>query len=233
MNIKEIHDIILFYLNKAQQGFVSHEEIDAVLDRSQLAQFNLYHANPKVYTVPGEKGSFGWGDSQRMDDALAPFKKIYTFTNGDTPGGVITLPSDYMHMIAVSTTQYVNALGRNVTNPVQILNEEELVERLESQVLPVSLDEPICIMSAQKRIQLFPDQPQSGKVYYFKRPAVPKFAYTQSGRTITYDAGNSTQLEWNPADINNIIIQALAYFGLNLQSADVVQFSQLKSAEGQ
>lgn len=233
MNIKEIHDIILFYLNKQQQGFVSHEEIDAVLDRGQMSIFNMYHANPKIYTIPGDKGSFGYGDNLRMDDSLSPFKKTYTFTTGDTPGGVITLPADYMHMIAVSTTQYVSALGRNVTNPVQILNEEELVERLESQVIPVSMDDPICIMSAQKKIQLFPDQPQSGKVYYFKRPAVPKFAYTQSGRTITYDAGNSTQLEWNEADINNIIIQALAYFGLNLQSADVVQFAQIKNQEGQ
>ena len=100
-------------------------------------------------------------------------------------------------------------------------------------MLPVSLDEPICIMSAQKKIQLFPDQPQSGKVYYFKRPAVPKFAYTQSGRTITYDAGNSTQLDWNEADLNNVIIEALSYLGLNMQSPDVVQFAQIKNQEGQ
>lgn len=233
MTIDKIHDVILFYINKAQQGFVTHDEIDVVLDRAQLSLFNKYHANPKLYSLPGEKGSFGWGDSQRMDDALAPFKAQYTFTNSDTPGGVITLPTNYMHMIAVSTTQYVSALGRNVTNAVQILNEEELVERLESQVLPVSLDEPICIMNSQRRIQLFPEQPQSGKVYYFKRPAVPKFSYTQSGRTITYDPLTSTQLEWNPADINNVIIEALAYYGLNLNSAEVMQFAQAKISEGQ
>lgn len=233
MNIKEIHDVIYFYLNKAQQGFVSHEEIDSVLDRSQMAIFNRYHANPMIYTIPGRKESFGYGDSQRMDDALSPFKASYTFTTSDTPGGVITLPTNYMHLIALQTTQFVTSLGRNVVNPVQVLAEDELIERLESQVLPVTLFEPICIMNAQKKIQLFPEQPQSGKVYYFKRPAVPKFAYTQSGRTVTYDAANSTQLEWNEADINNVISEALAYYGLNLQSADVVQFAQMKIQEGQ
>ena len=233
MTIDKIHDVILFYINKAQQGFVTHEEIDNVLDRAQLATFQKYHANPRIYGTPREKASFGWGDSIRMDDSLAPFKAQYTFTTGDTPSGVITLPNNYMHMIAVSTTQYVSALGRNVTNAVQILNEEELVERLESQVLPVSLDEPICIMNSQRKIQLFPEQPQSGKVYYFKRPAAPKFAYTQSGRTVTYDPNTSVQLEWNPADINNIIVEALAYYGLNLNSAEVMQFAQAKISEGQ
>ena len=112
MNIEKIHEVMLFYVNKSQQGFVTHEEIDDALDRGQMSLFNKYHANPKIYSIPGEKGSFGWGDSQRMDDALSPFKKTYTFTTGDTPGGVITLPADYMHMIAVSTTQYISALGR-------------------------------------------------------------------------------------------------------------------------
>jgi hypothetical protein len=233
MNIEEIHDIIYVYLNKAQQGFISHEEIDAVLDRSQMSIFNLYHANPMIYTVPGRKESLGYSDSQRMDDALSPFKKTYTYTTGDTPGGVVTLPNDYMHMISLYTTQYVDALGRNVVNPVQVLAEDELIERLESQVIPVSLFDPICIMNSGKKIQLFPEVPQSGKVYYFKRPAVPKFAYTQSGRTVTYDAGNSVQLEWNEADINNIIMQALSYYGLNLNSAELIQFAQLKQQTGQ
>jgi hypothetical protein len=138
-----------------------------------------------------------------------------------------------MHLIALYTTQFVSSLGRNVVNPVQVLAEEELIERLESQVLPVTLFEPICVMNAQRRIQLFPEVPQSGKVYYFKRPAVPKFAYTQSGRTITYDPLTSVQLEWSQADLNNVISEALAYYGLNLQSAEVVQFAQLKLQEGQ
>jgi len=233
MNIKEIHDIVYFYLNKSQQGFISHEEIDSVLDRASLSLFNKYHANPMVYTIPGRKENFGYGDSQRMDDALAPFKKSYTFTNGDTPGGVVTLPNDYMHLIGLYTTQYVGTLGRNVVNPVQVLAEDELIERLESQILPVGLFDPICIMNADKKIQLFPEQAQSGKVYYFKRPAVPKFSYTQSGRTVTYDANTSVQLEWNEADINNVIMQALSYYGLNLQANEVIQFAELQKQAGQ
>lgn len=239
MNIKQIHDVILFYLNKAQQGMVTHAEIDSVLDRAQMATFNKYHANPRVFSMPGKKDNMGYGDSLRMDDALAPFKRTYTFTTGDTASGIITLPSNYMHMIAIRTTQFNNTLNRNVSSAVEVLNEEELIERLESQVLPVSLDEPICILQAPtsagnpRRVQLFPEQPQSGVVYYFKRPAVPVFAYTQVGRVITYDPIASVQLEWNEADINNIIVEALSYYGLNLQSTEIIQFAENKIAQGQ
>lgn len=233
MTIQDVHNIILFYIRKAQQDSITHAEIDALLDRAQMAQFNMYHSNPMIYTVPGRKENFGYGDSQRMDDALSPFKKTYTFTTLDTANGIITLPDDYMHLIALKTTRFNATLGRNVTIPVQVLAEDELIERLESQVLPVSLSDPICVMNAAKKIQLFPETPQTGMVYYFKRPKAPKFAYTQSGRVITYNSGSSDQLEWNEADVNNIISQALSYVGLNIQSQEVIAFAENKLRQGQ
>jgi hypothetical protein len=46
--------------------------------------------------------------------------------------------------------------------------------------------------------------------------------------------GNDAQdLEWGEADINNIIFKALSKFGLNLSSADIAQFGELKNQQGQ
>lgn len=235
MDLKVIHDTILYYLDKEQNGYVSHEEIDLILDKAQLALFNQYHTNPKL---PAQVQASNYGESQRIDDALSPFKAKYTFTGGGSPvnitsGGVITMPSNYMHLISLYTTVYNSTLGRNVYSGVQVLNEEELIERLESQVIPVSVDDPIAIMNASNQIQLFPEQAQSGGVYYFRRPVAPVFVYTQSGRTITYNSGSSTQMEWRDVDINNIISIALSYYGLNLGAQDVVQFAQAKIQEGQ
>lgn len=230
MNIKDIHDIVNFYINKAQQGFVTHEEIDAVLDRAQLVLLNTYHTNPKM---PAKMQAALLGESQRIEDALSLFKARMTFTTGDTPSGVLTLPNNYLHLISLYTTVYNNTLARNVYSAVQVLNEEELIERLNSQIITVSQDDPIAIMNSQNKIQLFPEQAQTGGVYYIRRPAVPKFAYTQSGRTVTYDAGNSIQLEWRDMDINNIISVALSYFGLNLNSQEIIQFAELKTSQGQ
>jgi hypothetical protein len=178
----------------------------------------------------------GYGETQRINDALSPFKVTTTFTT--TSGGVLTLPSNYMYLISLYTTFYSNSLAKNVYNAVQVLNEEELIPRLESQVIPVTIDDPICIMNSSNQIQLFPDNVVStGKIYYFRRPAVPKFDYTVSGRTITYKAAGASnsatqELEWREPDINNIIVKALSYYGLSISSADVVQFAEAKNQQG-
>jgi hypothetical protein len=230
MTIKAVHDIILFYLNKAQQGYITHEEIDSVLDRAQLALFNQYHTNPKL---PSNVALSVYGDSQRIDDALSPFKVNQTFINQTS----ITLPSDYMHLLSLYTTTYNSSLGRNTYNGVQILDEQELILRLESQIIPVSIDDPIAIMAANNTIQLFPNTAQSGGYYYFRRPKAPKFNYTISNRVVTeiFNQGVSTSidLEWREFDISNIICIALSYYGLNIKSADVIQFAQTKTQEGQ
>lgn len=230
MDLKVIHDTILFYLNKEQNGFVTHGEIDNVLDKAQLVLFNQYHTNPKL---PSQAQAALYGESQRIDDALSTFKAKYTFTALTTPSGVITLPSDYMHLLSCYTTVFNPTLSRNVYSGVQVLSEEELIERLESQVIPVSVDDPIAIMNSQNKIQLFPETGQIGGVYYLRRPIAPVFVYSQSGRTVTYNQAGSTQLEWRDFDINNIISIALSYYGLNLSSAEVMQFAQLKTQEGQ
>jgi hypothetical protein len=230
MTIKDVHDIILFFLNKEQNAYLSHEEIDAVLDRAQMSQFNEYYNNHKLYRPDNQVPIVGYGESQRINDALSPFKSTYTFTNADTVGGVVTMPSTYMYLIALYTTQFVNSLNRNVTNPVTVLNEEELIYRLESQVLPVTLDDPICIINANNKIQLFPDQPQAGKVFFFRRPLPPKFEYSQSGRTINWSGGQN--LEWREGDINNIIMKALSFYGLNISSQEMVQYAETKNQQG-
>lgn len=229
MTIKEVHELILFIISKDKNGYISHEEIDSILDRAQLALFNQYHTNPKI---PAQAQSARYGESQRIDDALSPFKAKYTFTTAESAGGVVSLPAGYMHLISAYTTVFVSALNKNIYSSVQVLNEEELIERLNSQVIPVTSDDPICIMNSNNRIQLFPDVPQSGGIYYFRRPAVPKYNYTLSGRTEVPTAG-SQDLEWKEFDILNIITIALSYYGVYLNSNELVQFAETKTAQGQ
>lgn len=229
MNINDIHNTIQYIVNKDQNQSITHAEIDLILDKAQLVLFNQYHTNPKT---PAQIEMSRYGDSQRIDDSLSAFKSIYTFATGDTPSGVLTLPAGYMHLISLHTTTYNNQLARNVTHAVQIVNEEELSLRLESQVIPLTDEDPVAIMY-QSSIRMYPATTKQGQLFYFKRPAVPVFGYTSSGRTATYNSGTSTQLEWKDYDIMNIISIALTYIGINMSSADIAQFAQLKTQEGQ
>jgi len=225
-------------MNKEQNSYLSHEEIDMVLDKCQLAQFNEYYF-PKANIDTSHMPLLGYGATQRINDALSPFKSSYTFSSSST--GVFTAPADYLYLLSLYTTTYSSALGRNIYNAVQVLNEEELIPRLESQVVPVSQDDPICIMNSANAVQLFPDNTvQIGKLFYLRRPAVPKFGYTPSGRTITYVSSaynsssnptGSTQLEWRDSDITSIIIKSLSYFGLSTSSSDVITFAENKNQQ--
>ena len=230
MNIQDIHNTILFILDKEQNGFTTHEEIDEMLDNAQMVLFNQYFNNPKV---PASAQPQSYTQNQRVHDSLSAFKKLQTFTTANTPSGVLTLPADFMNLLSLYTTVYNNTLGRNVYSAVQVMPEDELIVRLESQVIPVGNDEPIAIMNRENKIQLFPETTHNGGVYYLRRPLAPLFDYTQVGRTVTYNSGNSIQLEWKPNDLMNIITIALQYIGINLSSADVVQYADAKEKQGQ
>lgn len=236
MSIAEVHNIILFYLNKDQNGFVTHEEIDRVLDRAQMAYFADLYANPKVRTQTGSISAPTYGNNQRVDDGLSPFKETFQFaSNGSpnpNPNGIITLPEGYMHLIGLYTTQYSSSLGRNIYSSVQVVNEWELIERLESQVIPVGLDDPIAIMNKERKIQLYPMQAQNGTVHYLRRPVAPSYDEQIDGREVV-SGDDAIDMEWGEADINNIIAKALSIFGLNLSSTDITQFGELKNQQGQ
>jgi hypothetical protein len=65
---------------------------------------------------------------------------------------------------------------------------------------------------------LYPQITHTGTIYFLKRPAVPVYGYTQSGRAITYDPNASTQLEWGEPYLQKVILLAIRYLGINLDS---------------
>jgi len=214
MNIKDVHDLFLLIYNKEQNADMTHEQIDSLLHAEQITMMNgMYEMYRK---------------NKRLDDALSPFKEVYSFVDGNTASGVITIPAGYFGILSLMVSQYDNDLARNVYSSVEVVDEEELIDRLESQVVPVSVDDPIAIMSKDRKIQLFPEEPATGKLRYLRNPAAPVFAYSSSGRTISYDGNNSTQLEWGDRDIIKIIYNALVTAGVRNMSPDLMQMAQAK-----
>jgi hypothetical protein len=217
MDLNEVYILLNFYLNKAQGSWYPPEELTRIVDRAQKTLYNTYYTK--------------YATSQRLDDALAPFKVDFQFTNGTTPGGLIPTPDDYFDLLGI----YTLVTGSdNVTRkrPVEIVNEEELVYRLNSQVVPVTVDDPVGVIKAEWDVQLYPAQPQAGIMMYLREPVAPYFAYSVvSGRVIVYNQGASIQLEWSDKDIESIILIALNGIGINLGEADILQWSEIKTQQ--
>lgn len=217
MDLNEAYSLLNFYINKEQGGWYSPEELTSIVDRAQKTLYNTYYTK--------------YSTSQRIDDALAPFKVDFQFTTMNTTNGLIPTPDDYLDLLALYTLR-VDSNNVAHKRAVEIINEEELAIRTESQVVPVTLDDPIGVIKTDWNIQLYPAVPQSGVLMYLRSPVTPFYSYTLvSGRVIVYNQVASTQLEWSDKDVETILLIALNGLGINLSENDVMQWSELKTQQ--
>lgn len=201
-NINAIYNFLLFIISKERGSFITVDEAMQCLDSAQMELFEYYFKE--------------YGETQKVHDALSVFKTRVQF---NAVGGVVDYPSDYLHLLAG-----VYTVTGSTVNPVVFVNEDELPDALTSQLRPVTTANPIALDYASG-FQIYPQTTQVGFYTYLRRPATPVLAYTQVGRTITYDANASIQLEFSASYINNIMARALKPFGINLSETDVQQYA--------
>jgi hypothetical protein len=211
MDLKEIHDWINFIIDKEQGGWFPPEEIDSALDKAQLSLFNQYRDR---YAI-----------NQQDQDALGPFKIRYTFTNSKTPSGVLSFPQNYQSFLG-AYRQTTSPAGIRYKQ-IEIINDDELAERLSSSLRPVTENDPIGQWIGRGEIQLWPQVPNAGYAYYLRRPDAPEFVYTMNGRTVVYDDIQSVQLEWDDANTQKIMIKAIEFLGVNLDNDKLIAYTKL------
>lgn len=218
MNLDKAYEFLNFFINKAQGAYYSPEQLDLVVDRAQMALFNSYYLE--------------YATSQRLNDAMNPFKKELPFSFSTSPSGLITMPSDYMHLLAITAVIFNPVTNAPQNRPVKLLSVDEKIARDNSQIVPVTTMDPYAIMVTGWNIRLYPNTPQAGVVFYLARPQAPQFVYTIiSGRVIVYDSVNSVQLMWNDNDIVSILVKALSYIGINIGEQDIQQWSEMQDAK--
>ncbi len=222
MTINTVHDYILFELDKASRGYVSHEEIDRVLDLCQMNEF------ARLVPVAGL--------TQQLDDDLLPFKKVIDYTADDyaaagdlktSPQGIVVLPSDYMHLLHLRTD----------TERIEIVSDHEVGDRLNSQIITATFasrqgigGESNLIPFTTAWLQLYPKTGLALTVTYLRRPVKPAYVYTVVDRATVFNAATSINLEWNDEATNRIINRTLAAMGVHLQAGDVTQYMEQKAA---
>lgn len=217
MNIYEICQFLNFYVQKQRGTYFSFDELCEALDRAQMALYSDLYAS--------------YGTSQRSQDALSPFLSEYPFTPLTTVSGVIVLPSNsnYLNLLSIYITYTATGHGTQYKG-IDIVNKDEKVARLQSQVKPNTTTSPFGEIIAPRFFRVWPQAGYTGTVVYFRRPAKPYLAYTLiSGRVPYYDAVNSVQLEWEETFIDDIMIKTLESLGVNMGDDKTLQFAAMKS----
>jgi hypothetical protein len=216
MDLKVAHDFIDFMLNKERGIFLSPPEKDVLLHRAQMW---LYTEEFDVY-----------GKTQKLQDSLGVFSTKFTYTS--TSGGLVVLPTDetvnpcYQHLLSIWAQYYDNTLAKT-------RYKDELAERLNSQILEPLVTDPVGLELNPGNFQLYPATTISGYGFYLKKPVAPVFSYTLGGdrRTITYNAGASTQLEWNDSSMNKILMKAIQLAAENQDNKGAIEFTELKNSQ--
>lgn len=222
--IEQIHNRFLQLIDKEKNGYVTHAEIDSLLDVAQMEELNELYGNPRKDGLPMHLGR-----SQSINDQLSPFIKTLALSSGNTVGGEVSTPEDYLFGVTLYLNRQVgNSFEKRFVEPI---TEEELSSRLTSQILAPSTKYPVYVQRSGKLL-VFPNSVFAGELVYIKRPEKPVFAYSQNGRVVTYDEYYSTQMEWRDSSINNIIYRAISIGGFTLADAGTAQFGDIKQKEG-
>ena len=230
MTIKDVHDRIRLILEKSQVGYISPAEIDHALDMAQIDLFNELYGNARAYQPGRSVPPVHYGATQKIDDALSPFKVKVTLGTADTANGLISLPATYFHLIGIYKRSYNNTLQRNVYKSIKIISEDELANRLDSFIFNPSTSAPVGVINGKGSIQLFPMTDLDVDVHYLRRPVAPVFGYSinVNTRALIYDANTSIQLEWSDVHTNNLISKAVSVLGAAVKDPQSVQFGEMK-----
>lgn len=208
-NIDDISNLVR-YICRLQKGvYITYPQIMANLDAGQLDALEEWFAP--------------YGSDQKLHDALRPLRVYYQFTSD--AAGFVDYPEDYLHVLGTAFT-----VTGSTVNEITMVDEDEFVNALNSQLRSVSLSAPIAKDTATG-FSIYPQSTQTGFFNYLKRPATPVFGFTQVGRQITYDPLTSTQLEFSDAYINNIIAKSLRYAGINMSEAEISAFADKYNQE--
>lgn len=213
MNLEDIFALLNFYINKYTGGWYTVTELEDLLDNGSLSVYSDF--KPKYAT------------SQLIKEALMPFRETYNFTT-QVSGYVIVPDTNYLDLLDLQI--YFQISNRTVYYPIAMVNEDVRAERLNSQIDPVTITSPVGEQTAPRTFRLYPAGTYNGNVTYLRRPVKPVFGYSViSGRVIVYNPNTSIQLEWRQTELPTVIIKALSGIGINIGSAEVQGWSEMKT----
>lgn len=218
MDLSDVFDRLNFFINKYTGSWFTIPELENLCDSGQLALYSDY--KPKYAT------------SQLVKDALSPFRADYDFNPTQTISGYISVPYNSGYLDLLDIQIQVNISTRIIYWSVPMVNEDEISDRLNSQIDPVTISNPIGEQKLPRFFKLYPLSGYTGTVKYFRRPVKPVFGYsTISGRVIVYNPDTSTQLQWRETEIIPLCVKALKSVGINLSDEEINQFAEQKSGE--
>jgi len=221
MTVNEVYLLIQYIVNKSQNGYVTPDEFNRVINQAQvsymdylLGQFQQYQAGRPISNVQ-------FGNNETTRQRITPFIHPATLTvNGQ---GVATYPSGYLQTDTMWTSNY---------NKIKFIQQNFLSNYINSKIAPIA-GNPI-YMIEKDGFKFYPNNIASAIVNYIKEPTTIVWGYTLDSNGLpVYSVGTSVNPQWQEVDMLEIISRALRMIGVNLQSTVVSQYANEITKTGQ
>lgn len=207
-NINTVYEGVFDIVNKNQVGgYLSSDE------------FNRYAS--VVLREWINEAYLNYDTTQNTTDNLQYIKVTYTpIVTSDTQ---ITLPEDYMHLVALSTRVYVSQTESYLSN-IEILSDSEYRQREMVTALKPSKNFPAAVLK-DGYIQLYPLGLASvANVDYLKQPITPEWGYTVVNGVKVYDSASSTDFDVPIQHTEDLIQRIVKKLGFQIRDEAMVAY---------
>ena len=240
VSVNVVYGTLKNLVNKDQRGFINVDEFNRFAQVAQLRIYNRLFDQLKDGSRL-ERAGFGQGrDKSKFKQILEDLSIFAKSEDKDKASGVFKRPDDLSRIISISTSGDL-LLGQTTRTPVEIIYDEEKIERILGSTLNAPSESfPVALVTGD--IEVFPESIQKIKVRYYKIPQSfttaatpvrsddpPTFATNTDSDT--YNSTNSRDFELPEHYTMDLVIEIADLIGLNLRDQSVQAFAQKEQTE--
>ena len=214
MNIDEIYRLIQYIIAKNQDGYLSPDEFNLVINQAQISFLNYLLGEFQQYQNQHPIPRVAYSQNEDTRTRLTPFIKE-TALSIDA-GGFSPYPYDYQQTDAMMSLYNFYR--------IRFIQQDSQWSYVRSVIDPVATN-PVYLIK-REGFQFYPTGLSSAYLSYIGTPDQLKWAYINGLYGPIWDQGNSVNPAWYEVDILEIIARALRMVGVNLQQQDISGYAE-------
>jgi len=225
-SVKLIYNTVRDLVSKDSRGFVTPDEFNNFAESAQMAVFNKMLSDIAIATKASKSGTDP-GRNLSLLKGLIQDLSVFSkkVSSQAVTNGVAAQPDDMYRVISITTKSQLS-LGRKRDKQVEIVYDEEKIDRiLRSTLSAPSNDFPVALVS--DTIEVFPENIKKINIRYYRLPVAPSITVVDVGgvETIT----DFTDFELPDSYAMDIIVEIAKMVGVNLKEPEIRAYTQLPS----
>lgn len=222
MTVDFMYQIMQFAVNKNQQGYLSPDDFNNIIEQAQLSYVNFLVGQYQQYQNGRPVSRVSFGQNSNVRQSLAP--AIYGYILNVDTYGFAAYPSDYQKMDAMTDIYGLKS--------IRYASQDSVISYINSRIDPIASN-PIYELE-NEGFRFYPATVGSARLSYVRKPSRIYWAYEIDGNGLPIqDVANSIDPIWYDIDCMEIIARALRLVSVNLQANDVAQYANEIKMNGQ